>query len=82
MDWYLFIFVKLGEASRQSGAVGLREVLQLLNHFEVHYLIVGGYAVMKYTEPGSYLYRSMLLITLSCHAPAYSLRARGWAGWK
>src|SRR5438128_5505321 len=25
--------------------------LQLLNEFEVRYLIVGGYAIMKYTEP-------------------------------
>lgn len=28
-----------------------RELLQLLNSFEVRYLIVGGYAIMKYTEP-------------------------------
>src|SRR5437879_4355035 len=28
-----------------------RELLQLLNEFEVEYLIVGGYAVMRYTEP-------------------------------
>ena len=28
-----------------------RELLQLLSDFEVRYLIVGGYAVMKYTEP-------------------------------
>jgi predicted nucleotidyltransferase len=28
-----------------------RELLQLLNKFEVEYLIVGGYAVMKYGEP-------------------------------
>ncbi len=28
-----------------------RELLQLLNEFEVRYLIVGGYAMMKYTEP-------------------------------
>lgn len=28
-----------------------RELLQSLNDFEVRYLIVGGYAVMKYTEP-------------------------------
>jgi len=27
------------------------ELLQLLNEFEVEYLIVGGYAVMKYGEP-------------------------------
>jgi predicted nucleotidyltransferase len=28
-----------------------RELLQLLNELEVEYLIVGGYAVMKYGEP-------------------------------
>lgn len=28
-----------------------RELLQLLNEFEVDYLIVGGFAVMKYGEP-------------------------------
>jgi predicted nucleotidyltransferase len=28
-----------------------RELLQRLNEFEVRYLIVGGYAIMKYTEP-------------------------------
>lgn len=28
-----------------------KELLQLLNEFEARYLIVGGYAVMKYTEP-------------------------------
>ena len=28
-----------------------RELLQLLNEFEVEYLIVGGFAVMKYGEP-------------------------------
>jgi len=28
-----------------------RELLQALNEFEVEYLVVGGYAVMKYTEP-------------------------------
>ena len=28
-----------------------KELLQLLNEFEVQYLIVGGYAIMKYTEP-------------------------------
>ena len=27
------------------------ELLQRLNEFEVRYLIVGGYAIMKYTEP-------------------------------
>jgi hypothetical protein len=29
-----------------------RELLQLLNEFKVEYLIVGGFAVMKYGEPG------------------------------
>jgi hypothetical protein len=28
-----------------------KELLQLLNEFEVNYLIVGGFAVMKYGEP-------------------------------
>ena len=28
-----------------------RELLRTLNEFEVEYLVVGGYAVMKYTEP-------------------------------
>jgi hypothetical protein len=28
-----------------------KELLRILNEFEVEYLIVGGYAVMKYTEP-------------------------------
>jgi len=28
-----------------------KELLQLLNQFEVEYLIVGGHAVMKYGEP-------------------------------
>jgi hypothetical protein len=28
-----------------------RELLQALNECEVEYLVVGGYAVMKYTEP-------------------------------
>ena len=28
-----------------------KELLQLLNEFEVDYLIVGGFAVMKYGEP-------------------------------
>ena len=28
-----------------------RELLQVLNEFEVEYLIVGGFAVMKYGEP-------------------------------
>lgn len=28
-----------------------RELLNLFNAFEVRYMVVGGYAVMKYTEP-------------------------------
>jgi hypothetical protein len=28
-----------------------RELLQVLNEFEARYLIVGGYAIMKYAEP-------------------------------
>ncbi len=28
-----------------------RELLQLLNDYQVKYLIVGGYAMMKYAEP-------------------------------
>ena len=28
-----------------------KELLQLLNDCEVRYLVVGGYAIMKYTEP-------------------------------
>ncbi len=28
-----------------------KELLQVLSEFEVRYLIVGGYAIMKYTEP-------------------------------
>ena len=28
-----------------------KELLQVLNEFEVEYLIVGGFAVMKYSEP-------------------------------
>jgi len=30
-----------------------KELLQVLNEFEVDYLIVGGFAVMKYGEPGT-----------------------------
>ena len=30
---------------------GFRELLRTLNENEAEYLIVGGYAVMKYTEP-------------------------------
>jgi hypothetical protein len=28
-----------------------KELLQILNEFEVEYLVVGGFAVMKYGEP-------------------------------
>ena len=28
-----------------------RELLSILGNYEVKYLVVGGYAVMKYTEP-------------------------------
>ena len=34
-----------------AGSPDYRELLQLLNEFEVEYLIVGGYSVMKYAEP-------------------------------
>ncbi len=29
-----------------------KELLRLLEKHKVRYLVVGGYAVMKYTEPG------------------------------
>ena len=34
-----------------AGSPHYSELLRILNEFEVEYLIVGGYAVMKYTEP-------------------------------
>ena len=34
-----------------SGLAGATAAAQLLNEFEVRYLIVGGYAIMKYSEP-------------------------------
>ena len=34
-----------------AGNPPYKELLQLLNDFEVEYLIVGGFAVMKYSEP-------------------------------
>ena len=34
-----------------AGSPHYSELLRTLNDFEVEYLIVGGYAVMKYTEP-------------------------------
>jgi predicted nucleotidyltransferase len=37
--------------SRMAESPHYKDLLQLLNEFEARYLIVGGYAVMKYTEP-------------------------------
>jgi len=34
-----------------TGSPHYKELLQALNDFQVEYLIVGGYALMKYTEP-------------------------------
>ena len=34
-----------------AGNPHYKELLQLLNDCEVRYLVVGGYAIMKYTEP-------------------------------
>src|SRR3954451_12627977 len=34
-----------------AGSPHYKELLHILNEHEVEYLIVGGYAVMKYTEP-------------------------------
>ncbi len=34
-----------------TGSPHYKELLQALNDSQVEYLIVGGYAVMKYTEP-------------------------------
>jgi hypothetical protein len=43
--------VELAEEVSHGGKPTLRRSLQLLNEFEVEYLIVGGFAVMKYGEP-------------------------------
>ncbi|HYA64570.1 MAG TPA: nucleotidyl transferase AbiEii/AbiGii toxin family protein [Candidatus Sulfotelmatobacter sp.] len=43
--------VELAEEISHGRKPTLRELLQLLNEFEVEYLIVGGFAVMKYGEP-------------------------------
>ena len=46
-----------------------KELLQLLNEFEVEYLIVGGFAVMKYGEPR---YTKDLDVPISCSTPCIS----------
>jgi hypothetical protein len=43
--------VELAEEIKHGGKPRLKELLQVLNEFEVEYLIVGGFAVMKYGEP-------------------------------
>ena len=43
--------VLLAEELRNGGEPTLQELLRLLNEFEIEYLIVGGFAVMKYGEP-------------------------------
>ncbi len=43
--------VELAEEVSHGRKPTLQRTLQLLNEFEVEYLIVGGYAVMKYGEP-------------------------------
>ena len=43
--------VELAEETNHGRKPRLQELLQLLNDFEVEYLIVGGFAVMKYGEP-------------------------------
>jgi len=43
--------VLLAEEVRNGREPHYKELLQLLNEFEVDYLIVGGFAVMKYGEP-------------------------------
>lgn len=43
--------VELAEEVRNGRKSRLQRLLQLLNDLEVRYLIVGGYAVMKYAEP-------------------------------
>jgi hypothetical protein len=40
--------VELAEETSHGRKPRYRELLQLLNEFEVDYLIVGGFAVMKY----------------------------------
>ena len=43
--------VELAEEINHGRKPALQKLLQLLNEFEVEYLIVGGFAVMKYGEP-------------------------------
>lgn len=43
--------VELAEEVTHGGKPRIRKTLQLLNEFQVEYLIVGGFAVMKYGEP-------------------------------
>jgi hypothetical protein len=43
--------VELAEEINHGRKPTLQRMLRLLNEFEVEYLIVGGYAVMKYGEP-------------------------------
>ncbi len=43
--------VELAEEARHDRKPALQSLLRTLNEHDVEYLIVGGYAVMKYTEP-------------------------------
>lgn len=43
--------VELAEETNRGGKLTLQRLLQLLNASQVEYLIVGGFAVMKYGEP-------------------------------
>jgi hypothetical protein len=43
--------VELAEETRSGRKPALGSLLQSFNEHKVEYLIVGGYAVMKYTEP-------------------------------
>ena len=43
--------VEMADEMKHGRKPGLQRLLQLLNEFEVEYLIVGGFAVMKYGEP-------------------------------
>ena len=43
--------VELAEEVKNGGKPTLQRTLRVLNEFEVEYLIVGGFAVMKYSEP-------------------------------
>src|ERR1700676_5298022 len=43
--------VDLAEETGRGGKSALQKALQLLHEFQVEYLIVGGFAVMKYGEP-------------------------------